>query len=126
MTYEYTVLDDWSTGSEMSHREMAEELLPKLREEMSEEEYQIEFTADVRKAVLDSILRDLSSNLKADDWYGRGFQYPEDYLNAEAVGDAIGDTARRYFENDQIGKSWDVTKVILEYAEEYDLVERDE
>ncbi|MCG1004918.1 MULTISPECIES: hypothetical protein [Halobacterium] len=55
-----------------------------------------------------------------------GFEEPEDFLDAEAVSEAIADQAEWYFEDDQIGKSWDIMQVILEYAEEYDLVERNE
>lgn len=123
MSYEYTVLDDRSSGDELSHREIVEDLLPKLREEMSEDEYQFGLAVEVRAAVINSITLELSNNLSSEDWHGMGFQYPEDFLNAEAVADTIGDRAQHYFENDQTGKSWDVARVILEYAEEYDLVE---
>jgi hypothetical protein len=53
-----------------------------------------------------------------------GFDDPEDFLDAEAVSDAIGEQAEWYFEDDQTGKSWDILQVIFEYAEEYNLVER--
>lgn len=122
----YTVLSDWAEGGEMSHREIAEQLLPKLKEEMSEEEYQVDFTADLQGAVLEAILRDLSANLRGEDWYAMGFEEPEDFLDAEAVSEVIGEQAQWYFEDDQTGKSWEVLQVIFEYAEEYDLAQREE
>jgi len=55
-----------------------------------------------------------------------GFEDAEDFLDADEVSDRIGEIAKRYFEDDQVGKSWDILKVILEYAEECGLVERRE
>lgn len=122
MSDDYTVLSDWAASGEVSHREIAEQLLPQLREEMPAEEYEVDLMADLRGAVLDAILRDLSANLQMDDWHGMGFEQPEDFLDAEAVSEAIAEQARWYFEDDQTGKSWEVLQVILEYAEEHDLV----
>lgn len=121
---EYTVLSDWSQGDEQSHREIAETLLPKLKEELPEERYEVDFLADLKKAVLRSILRDLESNLEYEDWHGMGFEEPEDFLDADEVSEAIASQAKWYFEDDQTGKSWEVLQVILEYAEECGLVQR--
>jgi len=126
MTTDYTVLNDWAGSGESSHQEIAEQLLPKLNEVMPEERYEVDFTADLQRAVIDAITRDLSANLAGEDWIGMGFEEPADFLDAEAVSDAIGELAEWYFEDDQTGKSWDVLQVIFEYAEEYDLVERSE
>lgn len=124
MKDEFTVLNGSSSGGESSHQEIAKKLLPKLKEEMPEERYQVDFASDLESAVLDAITRDLQANLAMEDWYGMGFEKPEDFLDAEDVSDAIGHISERYFKEDQIGKSSDVLQVILEYAEEYDLVER--
>jgi hypothetical protein len=80
---------------------------------MPEERYKIDFTADLQKAVIDAITRDLSANLAGEDWIGMGFEDTEDFLDAEAVSDAIGEQAEWYFEDDQTGKSWDILQVIL-------------
>jgi len=121
---EYTVFNDWSRGNEKSHREIAETLLPKLKEELSEETYRVDFLSDLREAVLQSILRDLEANLEHEDWYGMGFEDPEDFLDAEAVSESIASQAEWYFEDDQTGKSWEVLSVILKYAEDCGLVTR--
>jgi hypothetical protein len=126
MTNDYTVLNDWAGSGESSHQEIAEQLLPKLKEEMPEERYEVEFMTDLQRAVIDAITRDLSANLAGEDWIGMGFDNPKDFLDAEAVSAAIGEQAEWYFEDDQTGKSWDILQVILEYAEEYDLVKRSE
>ena len=126
MTDDYTVLNDWAGSGESSHQEIAEQLLPKLKEEMPEERYEVDFTADLQRAVIDAITRDLSANLVGEDWIGMGFDDPEDFLDAEAVSSAIGEQAEWYFEDDQTGKSWEILQVIFEYAEEYDLVKRSE
>jgi len=118
-----TVLNDY-TNEGKSHREAAADLLPALKEEMSEEEWEADFMMDLREAVVTEILRDLEANLLHEDWYGMGFESPEDLLDADAVSDAIGETCKWYFDDDQIGKSWEVLTVILEYAEEHDLVKR--
>lgn len=125
MTDDYTVLSDWAENGEMSHQEIAAELLPQLEEEMSGEEYHVDFLADLREAVLDAILRDLDANLTGADWFGKGFEEPEDFLDADAVSEGIAEEAKWYFEDDQTGKSWDVLQVILEYAEDHGLVERE-
>jgi hypothetical protein len=125
MNSEYTVLNDHSNDSEKSHREIAEMLIKQLREEMPEDEFRVQFHSDLQGAVIDAITRDLSSNLAYEDWYGAGFQEPEDFLVAEDVSEQIAQKAEHAFKNDQIGKSWDILVVILEYAEEYGLVERD-
>jgi len=124
MSSEFTVLNDYSHDGEQSHRETGEVLIKHLREEMPEEEFQAEFCADLQSAVIDAIMRDLSSNLAYQDWHGAGFQEPEDFLVAEDVSEQIAEEAERAFKNDQIGKSWDILVVILEYAEEYGLVEK--
>jgi len=126
MKNDYTVLNDWAGSGEASHQEIAEQLLPKLKEEMPEERYEVDFTTDLQRAVIDAITRDLSANLAGEDWLGMGFEDPEDFLDAEAVSGAIAEQAEWYFEDDQTGKSWDVLQVIFEYAEEYDLVKRSE
>jgi len=120
---DYTVLNDWSPDGEKSHREVAEELLPKLKEEMPEEQYEVDFRSDLKKAVLQTILRDLDANLEFEDWYGMGFEEPDRFLDADAVSEAIAEQSKWYFEDDQTGKSWDILQVILDYAEEYDLVQ---
>jgi hypothetical protein len=93
---------------------------------MPEERYEVDFTANLQRAVIDAITRDLSANLAGEDWLGMGFEDPEDFLDAEAVSEAIAEQAEWYFEDDQTGKSWDILQVIFEYAEEYDLVKRSE
>ena len=123
---EWTVLDDWSSGGEPSHREIAQNLLPKLKEEMPEQEYQTDFYIDLQKAVLDSLTRELDANLTGADWHGKGFEEPENFLDAGAISSGVADEIKWYFEDDQTGKSWDVLRVIFEYAEEYDLVERED
>ncbi len=123
MTDGYTVLNDRTTGNGASHREMAEQLLPRLREEMTEEQYQVDFCADLQRAVIDAITRDLAANLASEDWYGMGFEQPEDFLDADEIADVIAEQTRWYFQDDQIGKSWDILRVILEHAEEHDLVD---
>lgn len=117
MTNDYTVLNDWAGSGESSHQEIAEQLLPRLKEEMPEERYEVDFTSDLQRAVIDAITRDLSANLASEDWLGMGFEDSEDFLDAEAVSDAIGEQAEWYFEDDQTGKSWDILRVIFEYAE---------
>lgn len=124
MSSEFTVLNDYSHDGEQSHRETAEVLIKHLREEMPEEEFQVEFRSDLQSAVIDAIMRDLSSNLAHQDWYACDFQEPEDFLVAEEVSEQIGKEAEHAFKHDQIGKSWDILAVILEYAEEYGLVEK--
>jgi hypothetical protein len=52
------------------------------------------------------------------------FEDPEDFLHAEEVSEAIASQAKWYFHDDQIGKSWDVLQVIIEYAEECGLAHR--
>lgn len=121
MTDDYTVLTDWSGTDEKSHREIAEELLPKLREEMPEEEYRLNFGSDLRRAVTDSIAQDLGANLKTMDWHEHGFEEPEDILNAKDVSKAIAREAEQYFEDDQTGKPSAVFRVIIKYAEEYNV-----
>lgn len=37
MPNDYTVLNDWAGSGESSHQEIAEQLLPRLKEEMPEE-----------------------------------------------------------------------------------------
>lgn len=108
MTNDYTVLNDWAGSGESSHQEIAEQLLPRLKEEMPEERYEVDFTADLQRAVIDAITQDLSANLAGEDWIGMGFDDLEDFLDAEAVSDAIGEQAKWYFEDDQTGKSWDI------------------
>lgn len=124
-TDDLTVLNNWSNSGEMSHREIAQDLLPKLKEEMPEREYEVDFTLDVQKAVIEAITQDLATNLAHEDWVGMGFEEPEDFLDAEEVSEIIGKQAEHYFKEDQIGKSWDVLQVVFEYAEEYGLVERE-
>lgn len=121
---ELTVLNDWSHGDEPSHREAAETLLPRLREEMPEEQYRVDFMWDLQSAVVDSITRDLSANLLGEDWRAMGFEQPTDVLDAGEVSSAIGNQAEWYFKDDQTGKSMDVIRVIFEYAEEYGLAEQ--
>lgn len=116
MTNDYTVLSK-------PHREIAEQLLPALREEMTEEEFRVDLQADLRGAVIDAITRDLAANLDMEDWHGMGFEEPADFLDADAIADAIADQTRWYFKDDQIGKSWDVLSVILEHAEEHGLAD---
>jgi len=124
MSSEYTVLNEHSHDGEQSHRETAEVLIKHLKEEMPEEEFQVEFCSDLQSAVIDAIMRDLSTNLAHQDWHGAGFQEPEDFLVAEDVSDQIAEEAEHAFKHDQIGKSWDILLVILEWAEEYGLVEK--
>jgi hypothetical protein len=45
-----------------------------------------------------------------------GFEQPEDFLNAEDMGETIRTLVTRYFEDDQIGKSNEILHVIIEYA----------
>lgn len=123
---DYTVLSDWSSSGEQTHQQIAEKLIPELKEEMPEERYEVDFRSDLKKAVLQSILRDLDSNLEFEDWYGMGFEEPDKFLDADAVSEAIAEQSKWYFEDDQTGKSWDVLQVILDYAEEYDLVQYQE
>lgn len=123
---DYTVLSDWSSNGEQTHQQIAEKLIPELKEEMPEERYEVDFRSDLMKAVIQSILRDLDANLEFEDWYGMGFEEPDRFLDADAVSEAIAEQSKRYFEFDQTGKSWDVLQVILEYAEEYDLVQLQE
>ena len=103
-------------------REAADELLPQLKEEMDWEDHG-ELTTEVRDAVLDGILRELQANIKMEDWYGMGFEDPEDFLDAEEVSQAIAQIAQRYFEDDQIGKSHDIFQVIVEAAEREGIAE---
>lgn len=121
-----TVLDDWSADGEMSHREIAQQLLPRLEEKMPEQEYYVDFQVDLQRAVLDSLTRELDANLTGADWGGKGFEEPADFLDAGAVARGVADEIEWYFEDDQTGKSWGVMQVIFEYAEKYDLVERGE
>lgn len=93
---------------------------------MLEERYEVDFLADLQRAVIDAIIRDLSANLAGEDWLGMGFEDPKNFLDAGAVSGAIAEQAEWYFEDDQTGKSWDVLQIIFEYAEEYDLVEQSE
>lgn len=126
MTDDYTVLMDYASEGNKSHREIVEELLPQLKEAMPEEEYEIDFYSDVKSAVLDSLMLDLSTNIGAADWFGRGFTEPEDFLDAEAVADGVSQEIAWCYEMDQTGKSYEVLKVVLEYAEEYDVITRKE
>ena len=119
-----TVLNDWTHDNEPSHQEIAAELLPRLREEMPEDEFRADYMWDLQSAVIGSITRDLSANLKSEDWLGMGFEEPTDFLDAGQVASAIGNQAEWYFKDDQTGKSNEIMQVIFEYAEEYELVER--
>lgn len=123
MANKYNVLSDFANEGERSHQEVAEELLPKLEEKMPEEDYEVDFYLELRRAVLDGILRDLSNNAKNADWGGRGFENPEDFLDAEAVSEGLAEEAKWYFREDQTGKSMEILRVILEYADEYDIIE---
>lgn len=118
----WTVLNDSAFSDEPSHREMAEHILPRLKEEMPEQAYYSEFTIDLQHAIIESITQDLSANLKSEDWHSMGFEDPTDFLDAGSLSSTIGNQAQWYFEDDQTGKSHQVLQVILDYAKEYEIV----
>ena len=115
MTNNLTVLDT-------DHAMVAEKLLSKLKDEMSEEDYMIELQNDVQRVVQKSICDQLSVNAPTDDlWWQMGFRSPEDFLNAKDVSEGFEELISTYIEEDQPGYSFEILKVIMDYAEEYDV-----
>jgi len=123
MPNDYTVLNDWAGSGESSHQEDRRAAAPEAEREMPEERYEVDFTADLQRAVIDAITRDLSANLAGEDWIGMGFDDPEDFLDAEAVSEAIADQLSGTSKTIRPANRGTSCKSFFEYAEEYDLVE---
>lgn len=106
------------------HREIAAELLPKLQRDMDEREWD-EFTVEVQQIVVHTILSDLKHNLSNIDWKGKGFLDPQDYLNAEYMTRVVMNEVERTCESDQTSKYKDVMQIIIDEAEDREIIERD-